>query len=135
MQGGLQERYKIRSRPDAEGLQQTVEDLARMGYRLILVLDEFDRVTRSSTFGEDALSRPPHWSKKGCMDTGALGISPLGGLSVISSKSTMAGVTMLTRAFEFGPPPPEKGEALRCDRKGNVLTACLLDTFTMSLKV
>ncbi len=36
--------------PNYEGMQELVGYLDRSGYRLLLLLDEFDRVTRSSTF-------------------------------------------------------------------------------------
>lgn len=39
--------------PDYEGMQAAVAQVERAGYRLILMLDEFDRVTRSSSFDAD----------------------------------------------------------------------------------
>ena len=38
---------------DYDGLVSVVEELERSGFRLILLLDEFDRVTRSSSFDAD----------------------------------------------------------------------------------
>jgi serine phosphatase RsbU (regulator of sigma subunit) len=49
----LDDRYVISAESDYQGLQKVVEELNRDGYKLILILDEFDRVTRSSTFDTD----------------------------------------------------------------------------------
>jgi serine phosphatase RsbU (regulator of sigma subunit) len=46
----LGDRYEIRVGADYEGLQEVVRELDGLGYRLILLLDEFDRVTRNSRF-------------------------------------------------------------------------------------
>ena len=50
---GLPERPAVAANPDFGGLQQVVEELNREGFRIIITLDEFDRVTRSSTFDAD----------------------------------------------------------------------------------
>lgn len=53
LQEATKERYSFREAPDYEGLQKVVAELNNDGLRLILMLDEFDRVTRSSSFDAD----------------------------------------------------------------------------------
>ena len=43
-------RYEPPETADYRGMQRLVEELDTQGYRLVLMLDEFDRVTRSATF-------------------------------------------------------------------------------------
>lgn len=45
--------WSVPASPDYDGLQRVVQELDRQGYRLILLLDEFDRVTRNSRFDAD----------------------------------------------------------------------------------
>jgi len=49
----LPARAAIPPRGDYEGLQTVVQELDRAGYRLILLFDEFDRVTRNARFDAD----------------------------------------------------------------------------------
>jgi len=46
----LDGQYLPPTHTDYEGMQQLMSDLDALGYRLVLLLDEFDRVTRNSTF-------------------------------------------------------------------------------------
>ena len=51
LQAALGERYEITQAPDYDGLTSVLDDLGA-DFRLILLFDEFDRVTRSSSFDE-----------------------------------------------------------------------------------
>lgn len=53
LQENLGDRCPALREPDYEGMQSAVEQVEQRGYRLILMLDEFDRVTRSSSFDAD----------------------------------------------------------------------------------
>jgi len=53
LQKAIGDRCPIQGRPDYEGMQAVLGQVEQAGLRLILVLDEFDRVTRSSSFDAD----------------------------------------------------------------------------------
>jgi len=53
----LGDRYEIPEGLDDEGVTKVIGELGRQGYRLILLLDEFDRVTRNSSFDETFFAR------------------------------------------------------------------------------
>ena len=49
----LEGRVEIQESPDYEGFRAVLEGLDAAGFRLILLMDEFDRVTHSASFGPD----------------------------------------------------------------------------------
>lgn len=53
----LGDRHEIPEDLDEEGIARVMEGLGGAGYRVILLLDEFDRVTRSSSFDESFFAR------------------------------------------------------------------------------
>ena len=50
LQRALGGRYEVDVEPSYDGFQTVMEGLDRQGFKLILLLDEFDRVTRSASF-------------------------------------------------------------------------------------
>ena len=53
----LGDRHEIPEDLDNEGVTRIIGELGQAGYRIILLLDEFDRVTRSSSFDETFFAR------------------------------------------------------------------------------
>lgn len=53
LQKAIGDRFPIQGRPDYEGMQAVMGQVEQAGLRLILLLDEFDRVTRNSSFDAD----------------------------------------------------------------------------------
>ena len=56
LQAALEGRYEIRMPPDYNGFRTVLEALDCRGFRLILLLDEFDRIARSAGFDPEFFS-------------------------------------------------------------------------------